>query len=195
MSERNAVIARVDKVAKEGDGRAVLRLVFDAIHKQGPRDQFLQYDLAFGLAQARPGAQFLAHDVVHQVSADCAALELLVDDGGAVNTGAASVFVNGTPSSDDLSVTPGVGNVQFFDNALNTAFGLNEPSSLTIDGGDPTAPSMPGDVLDFVGSGVGLGGDAVKAAQRGLKQDLEAQVRAKQQNKKKEIKDEWDYHL
>ena len=34
--------------------------------------------------------------------------------------------------------------------------------------------AVPGDVLDFFGSGVGLGGDAVKYAQRGLKQDLEA---------------------
>ena len=34
--------------------------------------------------------------------------------------------------------------------------------------------AVPGDVLDFFGAGVGLGGDAVKFAQRGLKQDLEA---------------------
>lgn len=34
--------------------------------------------------------------------------------------------------------------------------------------------AVPGDLLDFFGAGVGLGGDAVKAAQRGLKQDLEA---------------------
>ncbi|NJN74032.1 MAG: glutathione S-transferase family protein [Limnothrix sp. RL_2_0] len=34
--------------------------------------------------------------------------------------------------------------------------------------------AVPGDFLDFLGSGVGMGGDAVKGAQRGLKQDLEA---------------------
>ncbi|WP_030006735.1 MULTISPECIES: glutathione S-transferase [Cyanophyceae] len=34
--------------------------------------------------------------------------------------------------------------------------------------------AVPGDVLDFFGAGVGLGGDAVKEAQRGLRQDLEA---------------------
>ncbi len=34
--------------------------------------------------------------------------------------------------------------------------------------------AVPGDILDFLGSGIGLGGAAVKEAQRGLKQDLEA---------------------
>lgn len=34
--------------------------------------------------------------------------------------------------------------------------------------------AVPGDILDFMGAGVGFGGDAVKFAQRGLKQDLEA---------------------
>jgi glutathione S-transferase len=34
--------------------------------------------------------------------------------------------------------------------------------------------SIPGEVLDVLGTGVGFGGDAVKMAQQGLKQDLEA---------------------
>jgi glutathione S-transferase len=34
--------------------------------------------------------------------------------------------------------------------------------------------AIPGEFLDFLGAGVGFGGDAVKEAQRGLKQDLEA---------------------
>ncbi len=34
--------------------------------------------------------------------------------------------------------------------------------------------SIPGEVLDVLGTGVGFGGDAVKMAQKGLKQDLEA---------------------
>jgi glutathione S-transferase len=34
--------------------------------------------------------------------------------------------------------------------------------------------SIPGEFLDLLGTGVGLGGDALKAAQKGLKQDLEA---------------------
>ncbi|MGB2924622.1 MAG: glutathione S-transferase family protein [Limnothrix sp.] len=34
--------------------------------------------------------------------------------------------------------------------------------------------AVPGDVLEFFGAGVGMGGDAVKSAQRSLKQDLEA---------------------
>ncbi|MGD2181688.1 glutathione S-transferase family protein [Lusitaniella coriacea] len=34
--------------------------------------------------------------------------------------------------------------------------------------------AIPGDVLDMLGSGVGFGGDAVKTAHTGLKQDLEA---------------------
>jgi glutathione S-transferase len=34
--------------------------------------------------------------------------------------------------------------------------------------------SIPGELLDVLGTGVGFGGDAVKEAQKGLKQDLEA---------------------
>ena len=34
--------------------------------------------------------------------------------------------------------------------------------------------AIPGEVLDVLGTGVGFGGDAVKMAQKGLKQDLEA---------------------
>ena len=34
--------------------------------------------------------------------------------------------------------------------------------------------SIPGEVLNVLGTGVGFGGDAVKSAQKGLKQDLEA---------------------
>lgn len=34
--------------------------------------------------------------------------------------------------------------------------------------------ALPGDVLDILGAGVGFGGEAVKAAQNSLKQDLEA---------------------
>ncbi len=34
--------------------------------------------------------------------------------------------------------------------------------------------ALPGDLLDILGSGVGFGGDAVKSAMSGLKQDLEA---------------------